>query len=160
VDEQRFNEMLQRAEAGTFTQEDYQTVSKLIVSYVHLTELIDDKNTSIRRLRKLLFGAATEKTRDVIGQDSNQEQPKPPPAAEEEASSAEQDPSTNPKRRRKGHGRNGASKYTGAEKIKVPHGSLEAGDPCPECEHGTVYEQANPGVIIRITGRAPLQAKV
>ena len=105
VDEQRFNEMLQRAEAGTFTQEDYQTVSKLIVSYVHLTELIDDKNTSIRRLRKLLFGAATEKTRDVIGQDSNQEQPKPPPAEEEEASSAEQDPSTNPKRRRKGHGR-------------------------------------------------------
>ena len=160
VDEQRFNEMLQRAEAGTFTQEDYQTVSKLIVSYVHLTELIDDKNTSIRRLRKLLFGAATEKTRDVIGEDSNQEQPKPPPAEEEEASSAEEDPSTNAKRRRKGHGRNGASKYTGAEKIKVPHGSLEAGDPCPECEHGTVYEQANPGVIIRITGRAPLQAKV
>ena len=42
--------------------------------------LIGDKNTSIRRLRKLLFGAATEKTSDVIGQDSNQEQPKPPPA--------------------------------------------------------------------------------
>ena len=160
VDKKRFEVMLQRAEAGTFTQDDYQAVSKVIVSYVHLTELIDDKNTSIRRLRKLLFGAATEKTRDVVGEDSNQEQPKPPPAEEEEASSGEGDPSTKPKRRRKGHGRNGASQYTGAEKIKVPHGSLEAGDPCPECEHGTVYEQAKPGVIIRITGRAPLQAKV
>lgn len=160
VDEKRFSEMLERAEAGAFTQEDYQTVSKLIQSYAHLTGLIGDKSTSIRRLRKLLFGAATEKTSDVIGQDSNQEQPKPPPAEEEEGSSAEEDPLTKPKGRRKGHGRNGASKYTGAEKITVPHGSLEAGDSCPECEHGTVYDQANPGVIIRITGQAPLQAKV
>jgi transposase len=160
VDEKRFNEMLERAEAGAFTQEDYQTVSKLIQSYAHLTGLIGDKNTSIHRLRKLLFGASTEKTSDVIGQDSNQEQLKPLPAEEEEGSSAEEDPSTKPKGRRKGHGRNGASKYTGAEKIKVPHGSLEAGDSCPECKHGTVYDQANPGVIIRIMGQAPLQAKV
>ena len=161
VDEKRFNEMLQRAEAGAFTQEDYETVGNLIQSYVHLTGLIGDKNTSIRRFRKLLFGASTEKTSDVIGQESDQEQPEPPSTEKEgEGSSTEGDSSTKPKGQRKGHGRNGASKYTGAEKIKVPHGSLEAGDPCPECEQGTVYEQANPGVIIRIVGQAPLQAKV
>ena len=46
---------------------------------------------------------------------------------------------------RKGHGRNGADAYTGAEKIEVPHESLQPGDPCPKCEEGTVYETNRPG---------------
>ena len=46
---------------------------------------------------------------------------------------------------RQGHGRNGADAYTGAEKIEVPHQSLQPGDPCPECEQGTVYETGRPG---------------
>lgn len=42
----------------------------------------------------------------------------------------------------KGHGRNGADAYIGAEKIVVSHESLQPGDPCPKCEQGTVYETA------------------
>lgn len=33
----------------------------------------------------------------------------------------------------KGHGRNGASAYDGARKIKVVHDSLKRGDNCPHC---------------------------
>jgi transposase len=62
--------------------------------------------------------------------------------------------------RRKGHGRNGADAYTGAEKIQVPHESLQPGDLCPECHKGKVYEMKIPGVLIRIVGQAPVQAKV
>ena len=61
---------------------------------------------------------------------------------------------------RKGHGRNGADAYTGAEKIEVPHESLQPGDPCPKCEEGTVYETNRPGVLVRLVGQAPVQAKV
>jgi transposase len=61
---------------------------------------------------------------------------------------------------RKGHGRNGADAYTGAEKIEVPHESLQPGDPCPKCEEGTVYETNRPGVLVRLVGQAPLQALV
>ena len=60
----------------------------------------------------------------------------------------------------KGHGRNGADAYTGAEKIEVPHESLEPGDPCPKCEEGTVYETNRPGVLVRLMGQAPIGAKV
>ena len=56
-----------------------------------------------------------------------------------------------------GHGRNGAAAYRGAKRIEVPHDSLEPGDACPECGQGTVYEKA-PGVVVRITGQAPLGA--
>ena len=62
--------------------------------------------------------------------------------------------------RAKGHGRNGANAYSGAEKIEVPHETLKPGDPCPECIQGTVYETMRPGVLVRISGQAPLLAKV
>lgn len=58
------------------------------------------------------------------------------------------------------HGRNGASAYTSAEKIEVPHPSLEPGDPCPKCEKGTVYDTKRPGVLVRLTGQPPVDAKV
>ncbi|OHB68241.1 MAG: hypothetical protein A2V70_12930 [Planctomycetes bacterium RBG_13_63_9] len=40
----------------------------------------------------------------------------------------------------KGHGRNGADAYTGAEKIEARHESLVPGDPCPKYEDGTLYD--------------------
>ena len=61
---------------------------------------------------------------------------------------------------RPGHGRNGADAYTGAEKTVVPHESLQPGDPCPQCAEGTVYETGRPGVLVRLVGQAPIQAKL
>jgi len=63
-----------------------------------------------------------------------------------------------PKKKVKGHGRNGHSAYTGAERIAVAHPDLKHGDPCPECPKGKVYELREPETIVRITGTAPLQA--
>jgi transposase len=60
----------------------------------------------------------------------------------------------------KGHGRNGASAYTSAHKVVVPHPALQPGDPCPGCEKGKVYPQKGPRVLVRIVGQAPLQATV
>ena len=76
------------------------------------------------------------------------------PSTEKEAPENEQTT------QRKGHGRNGADAYHGAEKIPVSHGSLQSGDACPDCQRGKVYEVAQPGVLVRITGQAPVQAKV
>ncbi|MCP4594774.1 MAG: transposase [bacterium] len=61
---------------------------------------------------------------------------------------------------RPGHGRNGADDYRGAERIPVPHGSLQSGAVCPDCKRGKVYEMSPPGMLVRITGQAPVQAKV
>ena len=37
------------------------------------------------------------------------------------------------KKKRKGHGRNGVSDYSGANEIAIPHESLKPGIKCPEC---------------------------
>jgi transposase len=117
-----------------------------------LLKLLEDKRTTLDRLRKLIFGSRTEKTREVIPQTPA---PLPVPGGAEPVDQARE-----PVTRRPGHGRNGADDYCGAEKIQVPHGSLHSGDPCPDCRKGKVYEWASPGVLVRLVGQAPVQAKV
>src|SRR3984957_5870154 len=59
-----------------------------------------------------------------------------------------------------GHGRNPASVFTGAERVRVKHAQLKPGDVCPECREGKVYCQKEPKTLVRIVGRPPLQATV
>lgn len=155
--------ILRRAEAE-LDKEDYELLKALVESYVYVTNLVEDKSTTIARLRKLLFGSSSEKIRDVLkttGDDiettAGQETATEDGAASTPDSDQEQESET-PKR--EGHGRNGADDYHGAERVPVPHESLKSGDRCPDCQKGKVYEMATPGVLVRIVGQAPVQAKV
>ena len=59
-----------------------------------------------------------------------------------------------------GHGRNGASAFSGARKVEVAHPDFEHGNRCPECQHGNIYTQKEPKALVRIVGQAPLAATV
>jgi len=128
-----------------------------------VTAVLTAKNASIRRLRKLLFGLQTEKTDQVV--DHRNGAPAagnhagaPGISAPAEASGGSAGTTPSPS---KGHGRNGAGAYHGATQIDVRHGSLELGDPCPDCGQGsTLYEVTQPGVLVRVVGQVPLQATV
>ena len=165
VDFSQLDELLRRAE-GKLDEQDYDLMRAIFESYAYVTDLVEDKNTSIRRLRQLLFGARTEKTDAVVGrseaavgddQSSDSVDTAQPDDLSQEDPSATGEADTPPK---KGHGRNGADAYRGAEQIEVPHESFEAGNACPACEQGKVYEMAAPGVLVRVVGQAPLHAKV
>lgn len=101
----------------------------------------------------MLFGPSTEKTSRILPAE-------PADSSTELATPAERDAEDGPPTKRPGHGRHGAESFTGAEKVAVSHESLTPGDPCPACERGRVYRQAEPARLLRITGMAPLQAKV
>lgn len=73
----RLEELLARAESNTLRPEDYPTIATLVKSYTSLIDLLQDKSTSLARLRKLLFGASTEKLRDLFP-----DAPPLPPGAE------------------------------------------------------------------------------
>jgi len=148
--------ILQRAQAAALDEKDCAKIKAVFESYSYLTELVEDKGTTIARLRKLLFGSSSEKTSDVL----NDEGASSPSAEDSDGSTQKTDPEKERTTQRKGHGRNGADDYRGAEKIPVPHGSLQSGDACPDCKKGKVYEVAQPGVLVRITGQAPVQATV
>jgi len=164
VDPQQLQEVVRRAEQS-LDPSDAELIRAVFESYAYVADLVQDQNTSIRRLRKLFFGARTEKTDAVVGPaaDSRDGAASREAAADggpslkdsHEAQSDEADAEPAPT----GHGRNRADDYRGAHRIDVPHESLQAGDPCPECGQGTVYENS-PGVLVRISGQAPLEAKV
>jgi hypothetical protein len=67
VDVGKLEELVRRAEQKAFETEDYETIRAVLESYCYVTNLIDQKSTTLARLRKLLFGARTEKTAEVIG---------------------------------------------------------------------------------------------
>ena len=77
-----------------------------------------------------------------------------------ETSTADGDSTQSSTAQRKGDGRNGAQAYTGGNKVQVPHTSLKRGDLCPERQTGKLYESKTPGVLVRVTGQAPLAAIV
>jgi transposase len=164
LDGTRLDEVLGRVERA-LDAPDAALIRAVFRSYVYVTDLVEDKNTSIRRLRQLFFGARTEKTAAVVGGpgETTDAVPKRDPTANTE--STRPDPDTDkstesdPAPPTKGHGRNRADAYRGAERINVLHPSLQAGDPCPACGEGIVYDKTS-GVVVRITGHAPLAATV
>jgi len=89
----------------------------------------------------------TEKTRAVLP-NQNPNQP------------GEKEPAEKGELVKPGHGRNGASGFTGANRVILAHATLRPGDPCPECRKGKVYRQHKPKTLIRISGRPPLEATV
>jgi len=110
--------IIERAKVGTLSEEDTEKLEVAVDTLAFLTQELEKKGVSLKRLRKLIFGASTEKTSEVF-------KDTPEDTGEKKA-----------KKKRKGHGRNGASDYKGAEKIKVRHELLRSGDHCPGCRSG------------------------
>lgn len=139
----------------TITADDYRELEAVVDTLVHLAEVLSRKNTSLARLRALLFGACTETTRKIlakVGLRCAAEHPSH--EGEERDSEARRDT------RRKGHGRNGAAAYAGGQHSHVPHPNLKPGDPCPLCTKGKVYEKRDPHVLVRFVAQAPIGANV
>ena len=144
---------------------DYQTVERLAESYAYLTELVADKDTTIETLRNLLK-PRSEKTSAVLGDkgepstdkntDTNNGKNNGSADKGESGDPSGDDEEPPPK---PGHGRNGVNDFPGADRVNVLHDQLQAGDACPNCDAGIVYPMT-PGVLLRITGQAPLQATV
>ncbi len=49
--------------------------------------------------------------------------------------------------------------YQGGQQIEVAHPTFQAGDNCPVCQQGTLYQKA-PRVLVRVNGQTPLNARV
>jgi transposase len=118
--------------------EHYRAVIKTALrDYLRLGEAYAEKSQSVHRLLRMIFGT-TEKASNII------------PELKKMASPVKNEEPT-------GHGRNGASSYTGARKETLSHPFLKKGDVCPECQKGKVYPTES-GVTVRITGNAPVAA--
>jgi transposase len=171
-------EQLQGAD-GRISEQDFAALKAVAETLAFLTQELESKGITLRKLRKLVFGPASEKGDHVCPKDPDQpggdqggiraDGGKPEAggtgseAGKATAGSAPQgEEESEPKKRRKGesHGRFPASAYTGAEKVEVALEWARSGMPCPECPNGKIYPLPEPKVIVRVTAVAPLKATV
>jgi transposase len=141
---------LDRVKGRSLADEDYGIIVAMTETIQCLSQALEEKATSIKRLLGYLFGASTESSKNVLSENEGNNQ----------SPASSHNPRSEKKSRPKGHGRNGASSYTGGEHIIVSHPDLKSGDPCPACEKGKVYELALPSMVVRVVGSAPLKATV
>ena len=147
LDLEQVDALLKRVETGTLQDGDYQIIKAMVETIHLLSQSVDKKAASIRRLLRMLFGDRTEKLENVL---------KNKPSKNKDV--LKNSPHKNDKS--KGHGRKKAADYTGADKIDVSHADLKPGDICPGCLKGKVYEMKVPEIVVRVTGKAPLDATV
>ncbi len=140
VSAQELCTILERAKP-VLSADDYEVLKEVVETFAFLTQELAAKGTSIDRLRRMLFGASTEKTSRVLGKDGSKAGGDGARASDGAAGTGAAGASGEggAPAKRPGHGRNGAAAYVGAEKVEVPHASLHSGDACPECQKGKVY---------------------
>jgi transposase len=146
--------LAERARHAPLSDDDYATLKAALHTLGYVAQLVEDKSVTIARLRQILFGASTEKMRDVLARAGV-----PPASPSGDATAAGHD-ALPPRDRPAGHGRQKADAYVGATRIDVAHPLVHHGDRCPGCVNGKVYVQRDPGVLVRLVGQAPLAATV
>jgi len=154
LDRDELEVILEHAKTA-LNEAEYDKLHAAMETLIYLTQELEKKRVSVQRLKQLLFGTTTEKTQKVMEKILGE--------ADKQSNSGDdtaEGKDTETRQKAKGHGRNGAETYTGADKVRVPHESLKPGDTCPNCQKGTVYESVEPGRLVRIRGQAPLGATV
>jgi len=150
------------------SEDDYKLLEGLINTIDVLGSALREKKISINRLRNL-FGIKTEKSSRVLKDIGKQIKDNGPGVEDSEPADEHEDKKdawTASERedkmgkKKKGHGRNGSGSFTGMEKIFIPHAELKAGDVCPGCHKGKIYDTKRPGVIVAIRGSAPINGTV
>ena len=162
LDAKQMQELKERVAAGALQEGDHKILEAVITTYLFFSRLLEAKNTSIKRLRRLLFGNKTEKAEKVLdnADKKSSDSDEPPGDDTKPTGGAGGKKPKGKRKKRKGHGRNGADAYTGAERVKIPHQNLRHGDHCPLCPGGKIYLLKESGVIVRLRGSAPITATV
>ncbi len=146
VDLAEFDCLLDRLQASSVKLGDVEFVRALKDAYIFVTEQIRDRNTTIGRLRKMLFGSTSEKKDDVLRPEKG--------GKGKGKGKGKKDPQA------KGHGRNGIDDYPGLPRTTIPHETLSAGDACPHgCPKGKLYG-LEPARSIRLIGQAPVDGDI
>ena len=163
VDEDELKALIERARDRTLSEGECAELRGVVETLAFVVRELDEKNLSLRRLRSLFGLTSSEKLSSVLPASEAEGKTGDPSEGEDSTTGGEdagaQEAEEKPPA--KGHGRNGADAYTGAERVKVPHECLGPGEACPSCERGKVYEQRHrPRVLVRVEGQAPLKATV
>src|SRR5262249_19999151 len=140
-------------------------VERLLRTVLSLVELLQRKNTSIKKLREMIFGKRTERHqagkaegREKVDESEKSDDGRPKAAGDQDARAELRVIESRQKTKLKGHGRRAASDYSGAKIVKCRHEGLNAGDDCPASCGGRLYDLKEPTALMQFTGQPLITA--
>ena len=168
VSEQEADAIIERLQRDELSEQDKAVISKVIRSYLYLSQMVQQTGVRIKTVRQFLLGGLSKKkdnnsdttaNADTKGDDKTD-------AAANQARELERplttlpgdDKRKQPKREKPsppGHGRLSASDYTGATHRPCSHPSHQAGELCPLCCAGRLYPYKTKQQI-QLHGHAPV----
>jgi transposase len=155
---QETEELLKRIDEKKLEDKDFEKIKAFIRSFVFIQRLLERQKLSIKKLKNLFWGnTKTEKSENIL---SETELDKDKDEGGASGIGIEDSKKENIKKKKKGHGKNGANAYVGAEVVYVSHKKLKAGQLCPDCKGAKIYKWYKDGIEIRIKGSPPLKAIV
>lgn len=152
-----------RLHGDALTAQDRRVLAQVLRGYFWLLFALQETRFSLKRLRALVFGDRAKKRPpkppagggSARGDGAGGLGPAPAEAPASQTAHASTPPS--PGERRRGHGRQGAQAYSGAEHVVCRHEPLAVGERGPVCGRGRLY-RVEPGVEVRLDGHALLSA--
>ncbi|MDQ3258365.1 MAG: IS66 family transposase [Acidobacteriota bacterium] len=156
--------LIARLKHGSLAPHDTLLVERLLRLLLRLIHIVEQKNTSISRLKRLLFGPGADKRTAAAAPPSNTSSNDAPSAGDEspEATPPETPPTPveeQTRQQQRGHGRHSAAAYTGARRVVCVDPALVPGDACPASQcHGHLYDTREPSFFIRLEGRPLITA--
>ncbi len=182
---QEIEELYQRLQDKSLYDKDYEDLQGMLEVIVTLNETLQKKKVSIKRLLKRIFGIKTEKRNKLFDEKLPKADPSSPPEDNDNGNENQtpddthSDESNSPENKEKndsgdtenadgksatqpgkGHGRNGADAFPGADRQSIEHADLKPGDKCPLlCPNGRLYPLKS-GLTLSFSGNAPVTATI
>jgi len=182
---QEIEALYQRLQDKSLSPTDYEILQGMVEVISTLNEALRQKEVSIKRLLKIIFGIKTEKRSKLFGEtpeNSDPSSPTPDDDSENDNQKSESDQLDEPlsfeegkenksehietedekpvSQTGKGHGRNGADAFSGADRKRIEHADLKPGQKCPLlCPKGKLYS-LKPGLTLSFSGNAPLTGTI
>ncbi len=133
TDSQQIERLIERLQQGRLEQSDTQLLERLLRTFLSLLSVLQEKNASIKKLKRMIFGPRSEKRQASSPQTGAPGAPTSPGQAEMPADQSSPTasggnsstaPPSNQKPKKAGHGRKKAADYTGAKVLRLQHTSL------------------------------------
>jgi hypothetical protein len=105
--------IVERTQTGALNAQEHAKLKTVVDTLAFITAELQTKRTSLQRLRRMLFGASTETTRNLLAEQGSEPSSAPGTDAQECVGAPPAPQRAGQKLKAPGHGRNGAAAYTG-----------------------------------------------
>jgi hypothetical protein len=114
VNRQQLLDLHELVHSGKISREDLELVKTLIVTLLTLFDAFQQKTQSLERLMKLVFGARTEKKKNLFKKQQDKQQEDDP---DDKGPQGGNSTATKEGQKSKGHGRRKVDEYIGSQKV-------------------------------------------